>query len=331
MSQINSSRQYAHITGPILHALRAFDSAARLRSFTRAAEELCVTQGAVSQQIKILEDRLNLKLFFREARGLSLTTGGAKFAEVVSKALSDIDRSIAALTEDQIHHLTISCPPSFAMLWLMPRLGRFSRINPDIQLRVKAEYQEVDAGQMKLENVDLAIRYDSGRSNGVENIELMDEYLLPVASRKFSEANKLSDNPNVLGVVPLLHDASLWDGAPPFIEWCEWLEEASDKLGIDTAIVSGRRGNLFDLSQLALNAAVNDQGVAMGRSALVLDDIQKGRLSDVFQMPIRATPRYRLLLSETRTEDDAIDIFVSWLTEECQVFRHSRDIALGIS
>src|SRR3954453_3574076 len=168
---------------PPLNALKAFEAAARSESFTRAAEELCVTQGAVSQQIKMLEATLGIKLFIRERQRLALTEAGRNYLAVVRDALDRIAMGTQRLLECQTSGvLTISTSPDFAAKWLVYRLGRFAEAHPDIDLRVSATMHHVDFAR---EDVDLAVRHGDGHWAGLEVVRFCSEQLFPVCSPKF--------------------------------------------------------------------------------------------------------------------------------------------------
>src|SRR5438445_12562396 len=200
---------------PPLNALKAFEAAARSESFTRAAEELCVTQGAVSHQVKSLEATLGIKLFNRERQRLAITDAGREYLNVVRDAL---DR-IAAGTERVLQRqssgvLTVSTSPDFAAKWLVYRLGRFAEAQPGIDLRVSATMHHVDFAR---EDVDLAVRHGDGNWPGHDVTQLSPEQLFAVCSPKLVVGrNRLAKPAHVLKV-PLLHldDRKAWS------TWCE--------------------------------------------------------------------------------------------------------------
>src|SRR6185295_873404 len=169
---------------PPLNALKTFEAAARSESFTRAAEELSVTQAAVSQQIKALERTLGLKLFIRERQRLAMTEAGRDYLVVVRDALDRIAIGTDRLVERQSSGvLTVSASPDFAAKWLVHRLGRFAEAHPDIDLRVSATMHHVDFAR---EEVDLAIRHGDGNWPGLNVVRLCSEQLFPVCSPKLA-------------------------------------------------------------------------------------------------------------------------------------------------
>src|SRR6266702_639977 len=188
---------------PPLNALRAFEAAARSESFTRAAEELCVTQGAVSHQVKALEATLGIRLFNRERQRLVITDAGREYLNVVRDAL---DR-IAAGTERVLQRqnsgvLTVSTSPDFAAKWLVNRLGRFAEAHPGIDLRISATLHHVDFAR---EDVDLAVRHGDGSWAGLDVARLSTEQLLAVCSPKLLEGRQRLSKPSDVLKYPLLH------------------------------------------------------------------------------------------------------------------------------
>ncbi len=299
----------------VLGALRCFEAAGRLLSFTKAAESLSLTQSAVSQQIRHLEDRLGYLLFVRQPRSLKLTPKGEALFETTTRALHDIQQTIQRLGLPNAP-LQVNCLPSFALQWLMPRLTEFHREQPDVSVRLKAEFQALDRQSMDAEDIDVAVRYDPVRYSQLHADVLLDEYLIPVATPEYLARHPgLSDGASLDGVV-LLHDASPWEGAAEFVEWRTWLE------AFHPAWIAHLEGPQFNLSSLAISAALNHQGVAMGRTALVYDEIRSGRLVNVFGKHVRAPARYMLL---SRNPDDRrVTIFSRWLKAECARFDTAR-------
>src|ERR1044071_4108539 len=195
---------------PPLNALKAFEAAARSESFTRAAEELNVTQGAVSHQVKALEDTLGLKLFNRERQRLIITDAGRDYLAVVRDALDRIALGTERLLQRRSGGvLTVSTSPDFAAKWLVNRLGRFAEKHPDIDLRVSASTQYVDFAR---EDVDVAIRHGDGNWPGLDIVRLYSERLFPVCSPKLiSGRNRIAKASDLLKFPLLrLEDAKNW-------------------------------------------------------------------------------------------------------------------------
>src|SRR6266496_3982445 len=210
---------------PPLNALKAFEAAARSESFTRAAEELCVTQGAVSHQVKALEARLGVKLFNRERQRLVITEAGRDYLAVVRDALDRIAVGTERLIQRQSSGvLTISTSPDFAAKWLVHRLGRFAEAHPHIDLRVSATMHHVDFAR---EEIDLAVRHGDGHWAGLDVVRLCSEELFVVCSPKLLSGRPRLRNPSDLLKFPLLHLDDRKD-------WARWLETA----GMEDAKVS---------------------------------------------------------------------------------------------
>ena len=174
---------------PPLNALKSFDAAARHESFTRAAEELCVTQGAVSHQVKALETDLGVKLFFRERQRLVITEAGRQYLAVVRDAFDRIAVGTERLLQRQSSGaLTVSTSPDFAAKWLVHRIAGFARSHPDIELRISATMHHVDFAR---EEVDIAVRHGDGNWAGLDAVKLCDEELFPVCSPQLIGKHRL--------------------------------------------------------------------------------------------------------------------------------------------
>jgi len=300
----------------ILDKLRCFDVAARQLSFTAAAAELHLTQSAVSQQIRQLEQRLGYALFVRQHRRLQLTTQGETLYRSVSSALQDIEATLQALAE-QDSVLQISCAPSFALDWLMPRLSAFQQHHPAIRVRLRAEFQRMTRQDMLAAGVDISIRYDPDEDADLPGQPLMDEYLLPVASPAF-----LAAHPK-LQTLARLHDAAAWDSAPAFAEWDCWQQGAPNEYAFQDQAWQDVE---FNLASLVQAAALNHQGVAMARTAQVLDLLETGRLVPLVPAVVAAPARY--VLRCLRPEDRRVQLFCQWLQQACQRFVLQRQALL---
>lgn len=305
----------------ILANLRCFEVAARLLNFTKAAQALNLTQSAVSQQIRHLEENLGYPLFVRRHRSLILTDKGKVLFECASRTFLDIEQTLRRL-EPSDAPLQVNCLPSFALQWLMPRLSDFQHLHPAIAVRLKAEFQTLDLHAMQADDIDVAIRFDPGQYGNLQAERILDEYLMPVATPQFlSEHPAFAAGQSLQGVT-LLHDATPWSGAPEFIEWRTWMEaERPDWL-------AELGGIQFNLASLAIGAALNHQGVAMARTALVLDEIKSGRLVKVFDRLVPSAAHYMLLTQ--RAEDRRTAAFSLWLKEECHRFNDERRQLLSI-
>ena len=306
------------LTPSLLAWLRCFEATARCHSFTRAASELCVTQGAVSQQVKHLEDWLGRALLLRTPRSLVPTPEGQWLAVVLRESFQAIEGTLGQLRETRPDQPTgLSCAPSFAMGWLTPRLGDFYRAHPDVGLRVVGEFHALDRERMARDDVEAAVRFDLGDYRDLQATAFLDEWLVPVASPAFLLANPELCEPGDLRPAMLLHDDSPWAGAGPTQEWGDWLRHA----GVDLSDLAA--GHHFNLSQLAVGAALAGQGVAIGRAALVLDDLAAGRLVAPFGRPMRSRASYFFVTGMAPSA--AVLQVQDWLAAQAARFRLRRD------
>ena len=286
---------------PPLNALKAFEAAARYESFTRAAEELCVTQGAVSHQVKALEVELGLKLFNRERQRLVITEAGRAYLEVVRDALDRIAAGTDRLLQRQsAGALTVSTSPNFAAKWLVHRLGRFAEAHPGIDLRVSASMHHVDFAR---EDVDLAIRHGNGRASGLHVTRLCAEVLAPVCSPKLLRGRSGLRTPADLARHTLLHVDDRND-------WVKWLDAA----GVNNVDLS--RGPVLNQASMTLDAAVDGQGVALARSALAAWDLINGRLVRPFELSLPVPYAYWIVCSKATAKLPKIVTFRDWLLAE---------------
>jgi LysR family glycine cleavage system transcriptional activator len=286
---------------PTLNALKAFEAAARHQSFTRAAAELCVTQGAVSHQVKALEAELGLKLFNRERQRLVITEAGRAYLIVVRDAFDRIaDGTEQLLQRQRGGALTVSTSPNFAAKWLVHRLGRFAEAHPDIDLRINASRHHVDFAR---EDVDLAIRHGDGTSSGLQITRLCAEEVFPVCSPKFITGRNPLRSPADLARFTLLHIADRSG-------WSRWLDFAEVK-GTDPA-----RGLVLNEASMAIDAAVDGQGVVLARSALAAWDLIGGRLVRPFDIAMPAPYAYWIVCPKVTAKLPKIVAFSEWLLAE---------------
>jgi LysR family transcriptional regulator, glycine cleavage system transcriptional activator len=281
---------------PPLNSLRSFESAARLLSFTKAADELSVTQSAVSHQVKALEDWAGLPLFRRDGRQVALTEAAAKFLPAVTTALDQLalaGRKLQAVDPGQ-GWLTVAVMPSFAAKWLVPRLTDFREKHPNVDVWIATfESQTGALGP----DVDVAIRYGRGDWPGLTSVKVLSEELYPVCAPKLAEQLKV---PADLAKMTLLHDEMRED-------WGMWLRAA----GVTT--VDATRGPGFDDSGLLIQAAIEGLGVALGRSVLVKGDLQAGRLIRPFTPSIMAEFAFYLVYLPETEAAPKIKAFRDWL------------------
>ncbi len=294
---------------PPLNSLRAFEAAGRHLSFTKAADELHVTPAAISHQIKSLEDNLGIQLFKRIPRGLLLTDAGQITLPRLSQSFDGLAEAIDSLRglEDS-GVLTVSLMPSLAAKRLMPALPRFQDRHPDIDLHVSATTRSVDFAR---DNVDAAIRYGFGDWPGLHVELLCTDELYPVCSPALLEGENPLNTPNNLRHHTLLHDL-FWQTnfVGQFPEWRDWLKEA----GIED--IDPERGLALTPSNMVYQAAIAGQGVALGRSVLVEQDVAEGRLVRPFGPTIRLDFAYYLVCPQATARRPKLAAFRDWIMEE---------------
>ncbi|MCW5729210.1 MAG: transcriptional regulator GcvA [Alphaproteobacteria bacterium] len=286
---------------PSLNAVRAFEAAARRRSFTGAATELNVTQGAVSHQVKLLEDQLGRKLFRRGGRELALTLAGMLALEAASGAL---DRLAQAFAELRLggggKRLTVSVSPNFAAKWLVHRIGRFSAAHPDIDLRIAPSLHHVDfAG----EDVDIAVRHGDGNWPDLHVTCLMREELFPVCSPALATGKPPLRRPADLARHTLIHTQDRTG-------WKTWLDAAGIR-GVNL-----ERGPVYLEAALAIDGAIGRQGVALARTALAAHDLRHGRLLRPFGPALKAPYSYWIVCPKAAANRPLVRTFRDWLVEE---------------
>jgi LysR family glycine cleavage system transcriptional activator len=293
---------------PPLNALRAFEAAARHLNFSRAADELSVTPGAVSQQIQNLEDYVGAALFKRTPKGLLLTDAAQTALPALREAFDRLAEAASLLTAAvDGRRLTLTAPPSFAAKWLVPRLGAFEQLHPQVDVWLSAGIELVDlaAGE-----VDVAVRYGSGRYPGLEVRRLITETVIPVISPELLKETPL-DSPVDLKNHVLLHDGSpdLDDSCP---DWSMWLA-ARGLRGVD-----GMRGPRFNQSSLVIEAAANGRGVALAKRTLAQADLDAGRLVAPLQIATAVDFAYYLVHPKAKGRLPQVKAFISWIEAEAE-------------
>ena len=284
---------------PPLNALRAFEVAARHLSFTRAAAELNVTQAAVSHQIRGLEDWIGRPLFKRQARSLQLTAIGRQYLPAVRDAFEGLRSATAALLEaDSTATLTVSTTASFAIKWLVPRLAQFQTAHPEIDVRLNTTIELVDFDR---DGVDLAIRYGRREWPGLKSKRLTYEDMFPVCAPTLAAGPVPLEAPEDLARHTLLHTLQMRD------DWRIWLT------AVGVAGVDPTRGTTFDLAASAIEAAISGAGVALGRSALVAEDLAAGRLVAPFTAVVPTDAAYYVLTPEDQAPPPKVKAFRDWL------------------
>ena len=313
------TRPASFLSPSLLAWLRCFEAAARCSSFTSAAQELHVSQGAVSQQVKKLEDRLGHVLLRRTPTGLQLTPAGEQLFLAARESFRGLEAALSRLHAARMGEpVNVSCSPSFAMLWLTLRLGSLYRAHPNLALRVVGESDRIESERMVRDGVAAAVRFSPAEAEDTTAVELLDEWLLPVAAPSFMEAHpELRQVANLKGA-HLLHSADPFEGGVLTEEWTQWLKAA----GVDIPLAELRKGTQFNLSILAVQAALGGQGIAMGRLALIQHYLLQGRLVAPFHQRVISRSSYRFIGSASHPEASTI---LNWLVDETSQFRHARD------
>lgn len=295
---------------PSLSSLYCFASAAKHLSFTEAADELHITQSAVSHRIRKLEGELGFKLFQRFTRRLALTEDGRRLFMVLRSALVDIDNEISNIRSQELDGtLNITAPPSFMGCWLLPRLPLFHAECPSVQITIKTRLDLVD---FRTEAIDIAIYYGDGIYPGLSVTPLMQEMLTPVCTKEYADAHNLWDNPEGLRNCLLLHDGTAWPKAQYFSEWEEWATHAGvTGLNFDNSYT-------FDRSDLAVNAAIGGTGVAIGRKMLVQRRMDSGELVAPFGITCTSCQSYYIATTRDQQETSRVAAFREWLIRQVE-------------
>jgi DNA-binding transcriptional LysR family regulator len=291
---------------PALDLLVGFESAARHLSFTRAGEELYLTQSAVSRQIKELEAQLGLPLFQRRHRALALTEAGHQFYAAAAQALSTMRTATDRLRAHAGKKaLSVTTTHSFAALWLIPRLAGFTRDHPGVDVRITAETKVQD---LERDGLDLALRHGPASLAGANAIRLFGEKVFPVCSPRLLKKKPLEKPMDLKTHVLLQYDDP--DGRHPWLHWKTWLEveRIADLRPAGTLSFSGY--------EQIIPAAIAGHGVALGRSPLVKDLMRSGELVAPFKSSADPARAYFAILSRNAAGRPEVAAFVEWLKEE---------------
>jgi len=294
---------------PSLDLLRGFEAAARNLSFTRAAEELFVTQSAVSRQVKTIEDHLGAALFVRRHRALLLTEAGHELYRATAQALRQLSDAAARIRERGAGYtLTVTATSGFASLWLIPRLADFRNERPDIDIRIAANNKMLD---LEREGIEVAIRYCMPKIAPEGAVKLFGEVVLPVCSPKRVTRTEPLAQPGDLRRHILLHYDQP-DGVTPWLSWTVWLE-TMQLPGLKPA------GSLrFSQYDQTIQAAIDGQGVALGTSPLVRQLIKQGRLVAPLEKKFESSRAYYLVISPGAVDRPEVKDFAGWLLRQAK-------------
>ncbi len=285
---------------PPLAALRTFEAAARHQNFSRAADELHLTHGAISHQIKALERELGFALFHRKSHGVQLTGSGRQLADTVRDAIDSIARGIEEVRGRPQRALTVSVLPAFAAHWLIPRLADFGTRHPDIDINIRASPLLTDFAS---EDVDLAVRYGGGKWPGTHAVLLADEDVFPVCSPRFNDG-RLPKTLHQLARSRLLHT--------PLQPWAQWFEA----LGMTAP--PPQRGMAFAETDILLRAAIAGLGIALSRRLLAQPELEAGRLVRPVPHAVRADRSYYIVYPDHIEPSPRLLIFRDWLLEQAR-------------
>ncbi|MEH6457982.1 MAG: transcriptional regulator GcvA [Cocleimonas sp.] len=306
---------------PPLNALRTFEAVARLKSFTKASDELSVTRAAVSHQIKNLEEYVGFPLFERHTRSISLTPAGEAALPKLREGFNNISDAVHLMNSHLSNeNITLWMAPSFASKWLVPKLHTFSSQYPEIDMQLHAVAGLIDTADknnysmeelFRSEDADVVIRFGSGDYPGCKVHKLFSVKAVPVCSPELlNDPDKPLNKPEDLIYHTLLHDNTPYEGRP---KWSKWLKQESIK-GIDYD-----RGLKFNQISLAIDSAIDGQGVLLTIEALARKDIEEGRLCVPFDISLPLDMSYYAIHPESvDSNQHAVDSFIEWLEEEAK-------------
>lgn len=299
---------------PSLAGLQAFEAAARLLSFTRAAQELGLTPTAISHRIRNLEAELGVVLFRRGRRSVTLTEDGAGVAKDLSESFDCLKLSVARLRRRTVAQLRIAAAPSFASRWLLPRLPDFQHQHPTAELLIDPSGQAPD---FERDGHDAAITFGCHPQAGTKTDCLFENRLVPVCSPEFLARHGPLDGREAIARLPLLHaeDSSV---DPPLPGWQDWLRAAgASQLG-------ALKGARFGACHMVIEAARLGQGLALGLSTLITDDLETGALLAPFELSLPVPQSYALLYPPEHATRPALRSFRAWLLGHAQRTRGLR-------
>jgi LysR family transcriptional regulator, glycine cleavage system transcriptional activator len=292
---------------PPLSALRAFEAAARLLSFSKAADELHVTPAAVSHQIHSLEQDLGVRLFHRRNRAVEPTPSARVLLPGLSEGFAAIQAAVRQLrAHNETGTLTVTASPSFAAKWLVLRLHRFQEQLPEIDVRISATDEVVD---LTKGDFDLAIRYGTGRYPGLTVEPLLRNEVFPACSPRLVEAGPPLRTPDDLRHHALIHDQAV-DRDPLAPSWAMWLKAAG------VAGVPAASGLTFSAGHLALDAAIAGHGVVLTHSTIAAGDLAAGRLLRLFSLSLPDLFAYYIVTAPGALERPKVSAFRDWLRAE---------------
>lgn len=291
----------------VVSNLYTFNIAAKCLSFTNAAEELHLTQGAVSQRIKQLEQQLGFKLFVRLTRKLELTEEGKRLYETVNSSFATIFSDIDDIRFNELTgELYIGVAPTFAQSWLLPKLASFQARYPSLNLKIRVKASHLD---FQHEPVDLAIYYSREPQPDMHNEVLFEESLTPVCTPFYAKKHKINDKVSSLSNANLIHCTESIDSASFDFEWQHWLKQQA------VQITPASNYYVFNHGEMAISAVKNHMGIGMGRVALIQPYLDSGELIAPFDV-VPADMKYLLICPKGMEERPRFKAFTSWLRSQ---------------
>jgi LysR family transcriptional regulator, glycine cleavage system transcriptional activator len=302
---------------PPLDLLRGFEAAARHLSFTKAAEELFLTQSAVSRQVQGLEEALGVPLFQRKHRALLLTDAGQLLQQTVARHLKELRETVAHITEEPVRMLTVTTLVTFASLWLIPRLAHFRRGHPGIDVRIAAANEILD---LERDRVDIAIRYVGPERAPPGSLKLFGEEVVPMCAPALlkDKSRPLREPADLVHHVLLHDDPENSRYQAQYLQWDIWLQA----MGLPDLEPAG--SVRFSHYDQMIQAAVNGEGVALGRLPLMSQQIEKGTLVAPFEKSrargrgTKSTRAYYVLTAPAAIARPEVKAFIDWLVEEAK-------------
>ena len=287
---------------PPLNAMRVFEAASRHQSFTQAAEELCITQGAVSRHVTALEEWLGVRLFVRNRRGIDLTPKGVVYSRIVRASLDQLEYGTRQLQQEPSEKtLRLKIPPTFAIRWLVPRLAQFHALNRNLDVQITTSHEAADFTH---EDVDACIHSDTAPPPNAHWHRLFGEVIQPVCSPRLLERGPRLGRPQDLAkhvLVSSLHRPA---------DWPTWLAAA----GITD--IDGNNGIRLENSALAYQAAIDGVGVVIAQQIFVDEELRAGRLLAPFELQVPTGGSYYFGYSSERPQTKRVAAFERWIMEE---------------
>jgi LysR family glycine cleavage system transcriptional activator len=296
---------------PPLTALRVFEAVGRAGNVRAAAQELNVTPAAISHQIRLLEEHIGADLFVRASRGLVLTPAGAQFYQHVSEAFDRLVEAARKIPGARAQTVRVHSLPSFASCWLVPRLARFYAAHPGIEVEISTVGDLAPPLDLTALGVDLAIRVGVSATQwpGVRSEELVHEQMFPVCAPELLKSARPLRTPRDMAGHTLLQVSRRAEG------WPEWFAAARAQ-GMSFSDLDPDHGPKFDTIQMAITAAVEGMGIAMGRLPLVEDYLESGALVEPFSLRVTSRNAYWLLSANTAPLTEAAAVFRGWMRAE---------------